>query len=137
MQTFHWQFKMKSKTECPFLMCILFVKIKHLPHLPTVTSGTVYTLAYRFFELYSCWNKPHTELVCLKQIFLKNSNPENFINKCFKRFVDNIYIVKETNVIIEKEPLVLVLPCLGSISLQIRTKLKKSLKTSLVVVNSQ
>ena len=105
--------------------------------MPTVKSGTVYTLAYRFFELYSCWNKPHAELVCLKQIFLKNSNPENFINKCFKRFVDNIYIVKETNVIIEKEPLVLVLPCLGSISLQIRTKLKKSLKTSLVVVNSQ
>ena len=39
--------------------------------------------------------------------------------------------VKETTVTIEKRPLSLVLPYLSSISLQIRTKLKKSLKSIL------
>ena len=43
----------------------------------------------------------------------------------------NIYVVKETTLTIEKKSLVLVLPCLGSISLQTRTKLKKSLKNIL------
>ena len=44
--------------------------------------------------------------------------------------MDNIHVVKETTVTIKK-PLVLVLPYLGSISLQTRTKLKKSLKNIL------
>ena len=59
---------------------------------------------------------------------MKSSYPEDFINKCFKQFLDNIHAVKETTLTIEKKPLVLVLSYLGSISLQIRTKLKKSLK---------
>ena len=41
--------------------------------------------------------------------------------------MDNIHVVKETTLTIEKKSLVLVLPFLGSISLQTRTKLKKSL----------
>ena len=39
----------------------------------------------------------------------------------------NIHVVKETTLTIEKKSLVLVLPFLGSISLQTKTKLKKSL----------
>ena len=42
--------------------------------------------------------------------------------------MDNIHVVKETTLTVEKEPLVLVLPYFDSISLQTRTKLKKSLK---------
>ena len=53
------------------------------------------------------------------------------MNKCFKKFLDNIHIVKETTLTVEKKSLVLVLPYLGSISLQTRTKLKKSLKNIL------
>ena len=53
--------------------------------------------------------------------------------------MDNIHVVKETTLTVEKKPLVLVLPYLGSISLQTRTKLKKSLKNcckfKLIVVN--
>ena len=36
MLTCHLQLKMKSKTECPFLMYRLFAKIKHLPLLSTI-----------------------------------------------------------------------------------------------------
>ena len=45
--------------------------------------------------------------------------------------MENIHVVKETTLTVEKKPLVLVLPYLGSISLQTRTKLKKSLKNIL------
>ena len=41
--------------------------------------------------------------------------------------MDNINVVKETALAVEKKPPVLVLPYLGSISLQTRTKLKKSI----------
>ena len=40
----------------------------------------------------------------------------------------NIHVVKETTLTVEKNPLVLVLPYLGSISLQTRTKLRKPSK---------
>ena len=57
---------------------------------------------------------------------MKNGYPEHFINKYFKRFIDNIHVVKESTLTVEKNP---------PISLQTSTKLKKSLKTSLIVVN--
>ena len=45
--------------------------------------------------------------------------------------MDNIYAIKETILTVEKKPLFLVLLYLSSISLQARTKLKKSLKNIL------
>ena len=42
-----------------------------------------------------------------------------------------MHVVKETTLTVEKKSLVLVLPYLASISLQTRTKLKKSLKNML------
>ena len=56
---------------------------------------------------------------------------KNSIDKCFKKFIDNIHVVKETTVTVEKKPLVLVLQYLGLISLQTRVKLKNSLKNIL------
>ena len=41
MLTYHLQLKIKNKTECLFLMCKLFVKIKHLPILSTVNLPLV------------------------------------------------------------------------------------------------
>ena len=69
----------------------------------------------------------HIELLFLKQIFLKNEYPENFIKKSFKKNFVKIHVVRDYS----KEPLILVLPYLGLISLQTRTMLKKSLKNIL------
>ena len=33
--------------------------------------GTVFTVAHRCFQIWSGWNKLHTELLLLKEIFLK------------------------------------------------------------------
>ena len=60
----------------------------------TYKFGTVYTLAYRCFRICSNWTKLHRKLVCLKETFLKNGYLEDFIKKCFKKFMDNIHILK-------------------------------------------
>ena len=59
---------------------------------------------------------------------IKNGYPENFINKCFKKFLDNVHFVKEKVPTVERKHLLLVLPYLGVISLQSRTKLQQGIK---------
>ena len=63
-----------------------------------------------------------------RKIFQKNGYPENFINRCFKLFLNRIHILKEKVPITEKKPLRLALPHLITISLHNRTKLQKSIK---------
>ena len=43
--------------------------------LSTYKFGAVYTFACRCFRICSSWTKLHTELVCLKQTFLKKWLP--------------------------------------------------------------
>ena len=46
--------------------------------------GTVHRLTYRCFQMCSSWTKLHNELVCLKETFLKNGYPEDFINNALR-----------------------------------------------------
>ena len=55
----------------------------------------VYTLIYRFFCICSNWTHFHTELTFLKRIFQKNGYHENFIDTCFKKFLNNIHLAKK------------------------------------------
>ena len=93
--------------------------------------GKVYTLVYRCFRICSNWTQFHTELIFVKGIFRKNGYPESFIEKCFKKFLDNVHFIKENVPTVEKKRLLLVLPYLGIISLQTRTKLQQALKSAL------
>ena len=61
--------------------------------------GTFSTPAFRCSQICSSWTKSQTQLVCLKQIFLENGYPEYFM---FQRFMDNIHVVKETTLTVEK-----------------------------------
>ena len=85
----------------------------------------VYILVYRCFCINSSW----IQLTFLKRIFQKNSYPGNLIDKCFKNFLNKIHLVKENVPTAEKKRLLLVLPYLGILSLQIRTKLQQALKS--------
>ena len=97
--------------------------------LPTVYKfGMVYTLVYRFFKIYSDWTKFHEEPSVLKQVFLKNGYPLSFIDNCFKTFVDKLFIKRPQLTTVEEKTLFLSLLYLGEISLQTRTKLRKSFK---------
>ena len=90
--------------------------------------GLLHTLLYRCFRICSDWTKFYLELVKLIGIFKNNGYPENFINNCFEIFLDNKYRVREKVRTVPKKTLFLVLPYLGPLSLQTRTKLRKSLK---------
>ena len=69
----------------------------------TYKFGMIYTLAYRCFRICSDWTHFHAELVLLKEIFRKNAYPENFIDKCFKRFLDNIRAIKTSITTVEEK----------------------------------
>ena len=90
--------------------------------------GLLHTLLYRCFRICSDWTKFHLEFVKLTDVFKNNGYPENFINNCFKVFLDKKYKLQEKVRTVPKKTLFLVLPYLGPLSLQTRTKLRKSLK---------
>ena len=50
-------------------------------------------------------------------MFWKSGFPEKFIHRCFKLFLKRIHILKEKIPTVEKNPLRLVLPYLGTMSL--------------------
>ena len=69
--------------------------------------GLLHTLLYRCFRICSDWTKFHLELVKLTDIF--KNNHENFINICFKVFLDSKYRVREKVITVPKNTLFLVL----------------------------
>ena len=64
----------------------------------------------------------HSQLILSREIFQKNGYPENFIDRCFKLFLNKIDILKEKVPKVVKKPMRLDLPFLETISLQTRTK---------------
>ena len=88
----------------------------------------LHTLLQRCFQIYSDWTKLHLELFKLIDPFNNNGYPENFINNYFKMFLDNKYRIQEKVITVLKKTLFLVVPDLGTLSLETRTKLRKSLK---------
>ena len=67
----------------------------------------------------------------LKEIFQRNGYPKSFIDKCFKKFLDRLHIIKPTSATVEKKALRIVLPYLRPISLQVRTKIRIAMKNTL------
>lgn len=85
-------------------------------------------LAYEFIKSCSSWTLFLIELQQLKRIFYKNESPENFIDSGFKRFLENVYVVKQKVPTVEKKIPILVFHFSKAVSLQTRTKLQKALK---------
>ena len=69
----------------------------------------------------------HSQLVLLREIFQRNGYPEKCIDRYFRLFLNRIHILKEKVPTVEKKPLQLVLPRLGTMSLQTRTKSQKAI----------
>ena len=80
------------KTECPILMHANTHFDRFLPS--AYKFGTVYTLSNRCFQICSSRTKSCNESVCLREIVFKNGYPKDFINKWFKKFMNNIDVVK-------------------------------------------
>ena len=67
----------------------------------------------------------------MKQVFLKNGYPLPINEKYFKMVINKLVIKRPQVTTVEKKTLNLSLPYLGDISLQTRTKLRKSFKSIL------
>ena len=95
--------------------------------LPTVYKfGMVFTLAYLYSVLVGqCFTK---NLFSWSKFFLKkNRYPLSIIDNCFKTFVDKLFIQRPQLTKVEKKIWFLSLSHLREISLQTRTKIRKSL----------
>ena len=57
----------------------------------TYKIGMIYTLINRGFPICSIWSMLHQQLY-VGEIFQKNGYPENFIDRCFKLFLNRIHI---------------------------------------------
>ena len=94
----------------------------------TYKIGSIQILLYRCFWICSDQHKFHLDLVKLMDVFKSSGCLENFISNCFKTFLDNKHRIQKKVITVPDKPFVLVLLYLGPLSLQTRTKFRKSLK---------
>ena len=91
----------------------------------TYKKGLMYTLLHRAFVLCSSWDKFHEEVVFLKEVFMKNSYPSYFVDKCIKIFMDKIFVAKTAYFTVPRKELSVCLPFLGKQSLELKNKLSR------------
>ena len=77
----------------------------------------------------------HQQLIRLREIFQKDSYPEDFIGRCFKLFLNRIHILKEKVPIVEKKVLRLVYTYLRIYLCKLGLNCKRSSKGYLTAVN--
>ena len=64
----------------------------------------------------------------LKDIFKKNEYPQFFIDKCIKKYLSKLFVPKRIFRTVDKKQVLLVLPFLGPLSFEIRSRLQKCFK---------
>ena len=81
--------------------------------------------------------KFHHEINIIKSILYKNSYPRDFVDKCIKEFLNRVLTRKVVVSTVPKKDLMIVLPYLGKLSLQIRTRINLVMKNKLPHCNFQ
>ena len=89
--------------------------------------GLIYSLLHRGFTICCSYEKLHEEISYLKSVFQKNAYPTYFIDRCVRIFLDKVFITKTTSYDVPKKVVKFILPFMGRLSLQIRTRLQKIL----------
>ena len=90
--------------------------------------GLIYTLLHRSFSICSSHEKFHEEIVLLKKNFKKNEYPQYFIDKCIKKYLSKLFVPKGIVDNVHRKQVLLVLPFLGTLSFEIRSRLQKCFK---------
>ena len=75
------------------------------------------------------------EVEHLRIILKCNNYPVNVIDQCIKKFLDKLYVPKQIVSTVPKRDLLVVLPFLGTFSLNLRKRLYKSVSKSLPQCN--
>ena len=93
--------------------------------------GLLETLLHRSFRLCSSYENFHREIETLKSIFKHNNYLQNFVNQCIKKFLNKLFIKRDINFMVPKRELTFVLPYLGKLSLDLRTRLRRTIERDL------
>ena len=93
--------------------------------------GLIETLLHRSFRLCSSYENFHWEIETLKSIFKHNNYPQYFVNQCLKKFLNKLFIKKRLNFMVPKRELTVVLPNLGRLSFDLRTRLRRTIERDL------
>ena len=96
----------------------------------TCKIGLVHTLLFRFFKVFSSMEGFHIKVELLRGIFIYNNYPAYTI-----KFFDKLYILKQILPTVPKKELLVVLPFVGTFSLNLRKRLYKSFGKSLPQCN--
>ena len=88
-------------------------------------------LLFQFFKICSSMENFHIEIELLRSSFKCNNYPVNIIDQCIKKFFDKLYVPKQIVPTVPKKELLVVLPYLGTFSLNLRKRLYKSVSKSL------
>ena len=102
-----------------------------ISYLKPKKSDLIESLLFRCLNLCSDFVKFHHEINILKSILYKNSYPREFVDKCIKKFIDRVLTQKVVVSIVPKKDLMIVLPYLGKLLLQIRTRINRVMKNKL------
>ena len=92
--------------------------------------GLVKTLLFRCFSLVSDFSKFHIEIEFLKKVLARNGYPCGLIDSCVRSFLEKLHRPKLVISTVAKKDVRIVLPFLGSTSLQARTRLVKLFQKS-------
>ena len=88
-------------------------------------------LLFRWFNLCSGFVKFYHEIKILESILYKNSYPHDLVDKCIKKILVRVLMQKIVASTVPKKDLMIVLPYLGKLLLQIRTRIDRVIKSKL------
>ena len=97
----------------------------------TYKIGLIKSILFRCFSFCSDFIKFHHEIDKLKRFLYKNIYPRDLIDKCIKEFLDKILTPKPVVSTVPKKELIITVPYLGKLSLQIRTRINRIMKSKL------
>ena len=90
--------------------------------------GLMETLLHRNFRLCSNYENFYLEIETMKSILKHNSYPHNLVNHCIKKFLNKLFAQRGLNFMVPKRELICVLPYLGKASLDLRTRLRRTIE---------
>ena len=79
----------------------------------------------------------HEEIVKLKGILKCNAYPEKLLDRIISKFLNKIFEKRDPVLTVERRVVRIILPFLGSVSLKVKEKLTRSIRSSIPTVNLQ
>ena len=99
------------------------------------TKSLIDTLLFCCFSICSDYTSFHLEVENLREILKKNSYPSGIIEQSIRSFLNKLHVPKKVIPTVPKKELFIVLPYLGTLSSNLKRKLRTCFKNSLPQCN--